>query len=45
VTAIAVLREHRRKLLQLRLALGFGKPDGDTLLFSIRTVRRSHPVG
>jgi integrase len=38
MTAVAVLREHRRKLLQLRLALGLGKPDADTLLFS-------HPDG
>jgi integrase len=28
-----VLREHRRKLLELRLALGQGKPDESTLLF------------
>jgi len=33
-TAVAVLREHRRKLLEVRLALGLGKPDCDTLLFS-----------
>lgn len=31
--AVAVLREHRRKLLEKRMALGLGKPDGDTLLF------------
>jgi integrase len=31
--AVAVLREHRRKLLETRLALGLGKPDADTLLF------------
>lgn len=30
---VAVLREHRRKLLELRLALGQGKPDDSTLLF------------
>jgi integrase len=32
--AIAVLREHRRKLLELRLTLGVGRPDGNALLFS-----------
>jgi integrase len=32
-SAVAVLREHRRKLLEMRLALGLGKPDGETLLF------------
>lgn len=32
-SAIAILREHRRKLLEMRLALGFGKPDATTLLF------------
>jgi integrase len=32
-TAIAVLREHRRKLLETRMALGLGKPNADTLLF------------
>ena len=31
--AVAVLREHRRQLLEMRLALGLGKPDNDTLLF------------
>jgi integrase len=31
--AVAVLREHRRKLLETRMALGLGKPDGNTLLF------------
>lgn len=31
--AVAVLREHRRKLLETRMALGLGKPDADTLLF------------
>jgi hypothetical protein len=31
--AVAVLREHRRKLLETRLALGLGKPDADALLF------------
>jgi integrase len=30
--AIAVLREYRRKLLETRMALGLGRPDGDTLL-------------
>ena len=34
MSAIGVLREHRRKLLEVRLALGLGKPDDDTLLFS-----------
>ena len=29
-----MLREHRRKLLETRLALGLGKPDADTLLFA-----------
>jgi integrase len=33
-SAVAVLREHRRQLLEVRLALGLGKPDGNTLLFS-----------
>ena len=33
-SAVAVLRDHRRQLLETRLALGFGKPDGQTLLFS-----------
>jgi integrase len=32
-SAISVLREHRRKLLEMRLALGLGKPDSDTLMF------------
>jgi integrase len=32
--AVAVLREHRRKLLETRIALGLGKPDDDTLLFA-----------
>ena len=31
--AVAVLREYRRKLLETRMALGLGRPDGDTLLF------------
>jgi len=31
--AVAVQREHRRKLLETRMALGLGKPDADTLLF------------
>jgi integrase len=31
--AVAVLREHRRKLLETRVALGRGKPNADTLLF------------
>jgi hypothetical protein len=31
--AVAVLREHCRKLLETRLALGLGKPGADTLLF------------
>ena len=31
--AVTVLREHRRKLLETRLALGLGKPNADTLLF------------
>jgi integrase len=31
--AVAVLREHRRKLLETRMAMGVGKPDADTLLF------------
>ena len=33
-SAVAVLREHRRQLLETRLALGLGRPDGQTLLFS-----------
>jgi integrase len=28
-----VLREHRRKLLETRMALGLGRPDADALLF------------
>jgi integrase len=32
-SAVTLLRDHRRKLLELRLALGLGKPDDDTLLF------------
>src|SRR5262249_4633398 len=32
--AVAVLREHRRKLLERCLAQGVGKPDKDTLLFA-----------
>jgi len=32
--AIAVLREHRRMLLETRMALGLGKPDADSLLFA-----------
>jgi integrase len=32
-SAISVLREHRRKLLETRLAFGLGKPDEQTLLF------------
>ena len=32
--ALTVLREHRRKLLEIRFALGLGKPDDNTLLFS-----------
>ena len=31
---VTVLRDHRRKLLETRMALGLGKPDGDTLLFA-----------
>src|SRR5262245_4980700 len=30
---VAVLRDHRRKLLEARLALGLGKPDDATLVF------------
>lgn len=33
-SVVAALREHRRKLLETRLALGLGKPDDDTLVFS-----------
>ena len=32
-SALTVLREHRRKLLEVRLQLGLGRPDPDTLLF------------
>ena len=32
--AIAVLRERRRKVLEMRMALGLGKPNADTLLFA-----------
>lgn len=32
-SAVAVLREHRVKQLEKRLALGLGKPSGDTLVF------------
>jgi integrase len=32
-SAVAVLREHRKRLLEQRLALGLGKPDDDALLF------------
>jgi integrase len=31
--AVAVLRDHRQKLLETRMALGLGKPNADTLLF------------
>jgi integrase len=31
--AVTLLREHRRKLLETRMAWGLGKPDADTLLF------------
>jgi integrase len=33
-TAIEALRNHRRQQLEMRLALGQGRPDGDTLVFS-----------
>jgi integrase len=33
-SAITVLREHRKQLLEQRLALGLGKPDDTTLVFS-----------
>ena len=33
-SAVAVMREHRVKQLETRLALGLGKPAGDTLVFS-----------
>jgi integrase len=32
-SAIAVMREHRRALLETRLKVGLGKPDADTLVF------------
>ena len=32
-SAVAVLREHRRRQLELRLALGLGKPGADALVF------------
>ena len=32
-SALTVLREHRRKLLEMRLQLGLGRPDADTLVF------------
>jgi integrase len=32
-STVALLREHRRKLLELRLALGLGRPNEDALLF------------
>jgi integrase len=32
--ALEALREHRRRQLELRVALGQGKPDGNTLVFS-----------
>jgi integrase len=31
--AVAVLREHRRKQLEMRLSLGLGRPDSDALIF------------
>ncbi len=31
--AVTVLREHRRKLLETRMALGLGRPDSEMLLF------------
>ena len=31
--AVAALREHRRKQLELRMALGLGKPDAEALVF------------
>lgn len=33
-SAVTVLREHRVKQLEMRLALGLGKPPGDALVFS-----------
>lgn len=32
-SAVAVLREHRRRQLELRLQLGLGRPDSDALVF------------
>jgi integrase len=32
--AVSVLREHKRKLLETRMALGLGRPDDNTLLFA-----------
>src|SRR5215813_8048560 len=40
---VAVLRDHRRKLLETRVALGIGKPDADTLLFSEPDGSRTPP--
>jgi len=34
-TIVAMLREHRRALLELRLAIGLGRPDEDALLFPL----------
>jgi len=34
-TIVAVLREHRRKLLEQRLALGLGRPEEAALLFPL----------
>jgi integrase len=33
-SAVAVLREHRRRVLETRMALGLGKPEADRLMFS-----------
>lgn len=33
-TTVAVMRAHWRQQLELRIALGLGRPDGDALLFS-----------
>lgn len=33
-STVEMLRKHRRELLQQRLMLGLGRPDGDTLLFA-----------
>lgn len=33
-SVITVMREHRKQLLEQRLALGLGKPDADTLVFA-----------